>query len=60
MQVQDVLFYYPITAPANTNVVIISVLLIIAGGLMIGAYFLIYLSLKIRQLNFVLYWMCKL
>ena len=30
------LFYYPITAPANTNVIIISVLLIIAGGLMIG------------------------
>ena len=30
------LYYYPITAPANTNVIIISVLLIIAGGLMIG------------------------
>ena len=30
------LYYYPITAPANTNVMIISVLLIIAGGLMIG------------------------
>ena len=36
LQVQDLLFYYPITAPANTNVMIISVLLIIAGGLMIG------------------------
>ena len=30
------LFYYSITAPANTNVLIVSVLLIIAGGLMIG------------------------
>ena len=30
------LYYYPITAPANTSVIIISVLLIIAGGLMIG------------------------
>ena len=30
------LYYYPITAPANTSVMIISVLLIIAGGLMIG------------------------
>ena len=29
------LFYYHITAPANTNVIIISVLLITAGGLMI-------------------------
>ena len=42
------LYYYPITAPANTNVIIISVLLIIAGGLMIGAYtILIYSSVRL-------------
>ena len=33
---QDKSFYFPITAPANANVIIISVLLIIAGGLMVG------------------------
>ena len=36
VQVQDLSFYYSITAPANANVSMLSVLLIIAGGLMIS------------------------
>ena len=36
MQEHDRLLNYPITAPANTNVLVISVLFFIAGGLMIG------------------------
>ena len=35
-QVEDLSFYYSTTAPANANVLILSVLLNIAGGLMIG------------------------
>ena len=36
LQVQDISYYYPITVPANANVILLSVLLIIAGGLIVG------------------------